>query len=210
MATTSEEAGRAVGEIASAVGEVAQGAERQVRAVEQAKVATEEVASASGVSAQNAQETAEAAVTAGHVAEQGAQAVAKASDAMGAVRDNSVHATAAIRELGAKSEQIEGIVATITGIAEQTNLLALNAAIEAAARPASRAAGSRWWPRRCASWPRSRRRRPVDRRADRRDPGRDGPGGRGGRGRRARTEDGVATVEQARRRSSRWARRSRT
>ena len=31
-----------------------------------------------------------------------------------------------------KSEQIEGIVATITGIAEQTNLLALNAAIEAA------------------------------------------------------------------------------
>jgi methyl-accepting chemotaxis protein len=132
MATTSEEAGRAVGEIASAVGEVAQGAERQVRAVEQAKMATEEVASASGVSAQNAQETAEAAVTAGQVAEQGAQAVAKASEAMGAVRDNSVHATEAIRELGAKSEQIEGIVATITGIAEQTNLLALNAAIEAA------------------------------------------------------------------------------
>jgi methyl-accepting chemotaxis protein len=132
MATTSEEAGRAVGEIASAVGEVAQGAERQVRAVEQAKLATEEVASASGVSAQNAQETAEAAVSAGQVAEQGAQAVAKASEAMGAVRDNSVHATEAIRELGAKSEQIEGIVATITGIAEQTNLLALNAAIEAA------------------------------------------------------------------------------
>src|SRR3954452_10019806 len=132
MATTSEEAGRAVGEIASAVGEVAQGAERQVRAVEQAKVATEEVASASGVSAQNAQETAAAAVSAGEVAEQGAEAVAKASAAMGAVRDNSVHATEAIRQLGAKSEQIEGIVATITGIAEQTNLLALNAAIEAA------------------------------------------------------------------------------
>ena len=132
MATTSEEAGRAVGEIATAVGEVAQGAERQVRAVEQAKVATEEVASASGVSAQNAQETAEAAVSAGQVAEQGAEAVAKASAAMGAVRDNSVHATEAIRQLGAKSEQIEGIVATITGIAEQTNLLALNAAIEAA------------------------------------------------------------------------------
>ena len=34
--------------------------------------------------------------------------------------------------LAAKSEQIGGIVATITGIAEQTNLLALNAAIEAA------------------------------------------------------------------------------
>jgi methyl-accepting chemotaxis protein len=132
MATTSEEAGRAVGEIASAVGEVAQGAERQVRAVEQAKLATEEVATASTAGAQNAQETAEAAVAAREVAEQGAGAVAQASEAMGAVRDSSLQATQAIRELGAKSEQIEGIVATITGIAEQTNLLALNAAIEAA------------------------------------------------------------------------------
>ena len=132
MATTSDEAGRAVGEIAAAVGEVAQGAERQVRVVEQAKAATEEVASASGVSAQSAHETAEAAVTAARVAEQGAAAVAQASEAMGAVRDSSVHATEAIRELGARSSQIEGIVATITGIAEQTNLLALNAAIEAA------------------------------------------------------------------------------
>ncbi|MEA2226402.1 MAG: methyl-accepting chemotaxis protein [Solirubrobacteraceae bacterium] len=132
MATTSEEAGRAVGEIATAVGEVAQGAERQVRAVEQARLASEEVATASGVSARTAQETAEAAVSARAIAEQGAGAVAQASEAMAAVRDSSLHATEAIRELGAKSGQIEGIVATITGIAEQTNLLALNAAIEAA------------------------------------------------------------------------------
>jgi len=132
MATTSEEAGRAVGEIASAVGEVAQGAERQVRAVEQAKLATEEVATASAAGADNAQQTAEAAVSAREVAEQGAGAVAQASEAMGAVRDSSLQATEAIRELGSKSERISGIVETITGIAEQTNLLALNAAIEAA------------------------------------------------------------------------------
>ena len=132
MATSSEEAGRAVGEIATAVGEVAEGAERQVRAVEQAKLASEEVATASVVGAGNAQETTAAAVAAREVAEQGAGAVAQATEAIGAVRDSSLQATEAIRELGAKSEQIGGIVATITGIAEQTNLLALNAAIEAA------------------------------------------------------------------------------
>jgi methyl-accepting chemotaxis protein len=48
------------------------------------------------------------------------------------VRLSSVEATETIRALGAKSEQVTGIVDTITGIAEQTNLLALNAAIEAA------------------------------------------------------------------------------
>lgn len=38
----------------------------------------------------------------------------------------------AIKNLNAKSQDIERIIGTIAGIAEQTNLLALNAAIEAA------------------------------------------------------------------------------
>src|SRR5207302_5108290 len=49
-----------------------------------------------------------------------------------AVRESSAAVTEAIGELASKSEQIGGIVETITGIAGQTNLLALNAAIEAA------------------------------------------------------------------------------
>jgi methyl-accepting chemotaxis protein len=59
-------------------------------------------------------------------------AAEQASTAMRGVHDSSVETTSAIRSLGEKSDQIGGIVATITGIAAQTNLLALNAAIEAA------------------------------------------------------------------------------
>jgi methyl-accepting chemotaxis protein len=51
---------------------------------------------------------------------------------MTAVRESAAAVTEAMRSLGSKSEQIGGIVETITGIAGQTNLLALNAAIEAA------------------------------------------------------------------------------
>jgi methyl-accepting chemotaxis protein len=118
MAATSEETGRAVGEIAHAVSDVAAGAERQVKMVEQARSSSEE--------------TAQAAEEARQLAGEGVGAAAKASQAMRAVRESSVEVSEAIRTLSAKSEQIGGIVQTITGIAGQTNLLALNAAIEAA------------------------------------------------------------------------------
>jgi methyl-accepting chemotaxis protein len=118
MATTSEEAGRAVGEIAGAVGEVAAGAERQVRMVEAARTAAEQ--------------TSEAAEQALVIATEGASASQEATAAMAQVRDSSAEVSEAIRALSAKSDQIGGIVETITGIAAQTNLLALNAAIEAA------------------------------------------------------------------------------
>jgi methyl-accepting chemotaxis protein len=118
MASTSEEAGRAVGEIAQAVTDVATGAERQVQLVEQAR--------------RTGEETGEAADQAWSYAEEGVAASAKATEAMQALRASTGDITQAIRELAAKSEQIGGIVETITGIAGQTNLLALNAAIEAA------------------------------------------------------------------------------
>jgi methyl-accepting chemotaxis protein len=132
MASTSEEAGRAVGEIASAVSDVAQGAERQVRAIEAARSATAEVGAATTSSAESAQETAAAAAEARQIAAEGQQAVAEATEAMRQVRENSGEVTQVMQQLAVKSEQIGGIIETITGIAGQTNLLALNAAIEAA------------------------------------------------------------------------------
>jgi methyl-accepting chemotaxis protein len=118
MASTSEEAGRAVGEIAQAVTDVASGAERQVRLVEETRV--------------SAQETATQANQARDAAQEGGLAAEQASQAMEAMRESTASVTEAMRGLAGKSEQIGGIVETITGIASQTNLLALNAAIEAA------------------------------------------------------------------------------
>ena len=132
MAATSSETGRAVGEVASAINDVAAGTERQVESIEQARRMAVEVASAADSGAVAAHETAEAAARARELATDGAAAVTRATEAMHAVRESSVAVTTAIGQLGQKSEQIGGIVRTITGIAEQTNLLALNAAIEAA------------------------------------------------------------------------------
>ncbi|WP_372789439.1 methyl-accepting chemotaxis protein [Paraconexibacter sp.] len=132
MAQTSDEAGRAIGEIAQAVGEVAHGAERQVRSVESAQRMTEEMVTATTSSAASADEATSAARQARDVASEGAEAVTQATEAMTAVRETSHAVNGVMGDLARKSDQIGGIVDTITNIAEQTNLLALNAAIEAA------------------------------------------------------------------------------
>jgi methyl-accepting chemotaxis protein len=118
IAATSEDAGRAVGEIAAALTEVASGAERQVLLVDS--------------TAQAAATTAEAVEDAQRVAREGVQTAENASDAIEQVAVSSQQVGVAINDLSGRSQRIGGIVDTITGIAEQTNLLALNAAIEAA------------------------------------------------------------------------------
>ena len=132
MASTSSEGGRAVDEIAHAVGDVAQGAERQARMVETIRVSAQESVREATASAEAARTASETAERARRFATEGVEAAEEATRAIQQVEQSSQEVGAAIHDLSERSERIGGIIDTITGIAEQTNLLALNAAIEAA------------------------------------------------------------------------------
>jgi methyl-accepting chemotaxis protein len=132
MARSSEEAGRAVVEITSAIEDLAQGSERQIGVVNDVQRSGEVVGRQMEASIVNAQATADVAASVREVALEGSETAERATAAMREVGASTSAVTGAIRELAGKSEEIGGIVNTITAIAEQTNLLALNAAIEAA------------------------------------------------------------------------------
>jgi methyl-accepting chemotaxis protein len=132
MSATSVDSSRNSGEIAHAVEDVAHGAQLQVRRVEAAKEAAQQVVGVASESSERVRRTVAMADEARSLAQQGVQGAERAGETMHSVLDSSAGVTTAIRELAAHSEQIGVIVKTITGIAEQTNLLALNAAIEAA------------------------------------------------------------------------------
>jgi methyl-accepting chemotaxis protein len=132
MATAAEESGRSVNEIASAIGDVASGAERQVKTVDSAREQTAGMGRDIQASAGLAGETAAAADRARGVATAGLEAAAEATRAMTDVRSAAGTMHDAVESLAGKSERIGDIVRAIDGLAEQTTLLALNAAIEAA------------------------------------------------------------------------------
>jgi len=132
MAATSEQTNRSVGEIATAVQGVSQGAESQARKVTEVAEVVRRMAESLQEAAGQAVETAQAASAADHTASRGREHVDHAQGTMRSIREATQAASQVITSLGQRSRDIGRIVGLITEIASQTNLLALNAAIEAA------------------------------------------------------------------------------
>ncbi|MEI6208592.1 MAG: methyl-accepting chemotaxis protein [Desulfuromonadales bacterium] len=122
----------AANQVQSTAERIATGSEEVAAQSTTVATAGEEMAATSGDIAQNCQLAVEAANLATQTAKKGFDVVQHTIDGIkfrGAkTKENAV----IVESLGARSDQIGEIVATIEDIADQTNLLALNAAIEAA------------------------------------------------------------------------------
>lgn len=118
VSASSEEMSSVAQETSASVEELASSSHQFASSVDQLSASTQEMTNA-------ARQTSE-------LSSKGAVEIKKTIQTMDEINDVVTSLAGNIRDLGHQSEQIDKIVALITGIADQTNLLALNAAIEAA------------------------------------------------------------------------------
>lgn len=127
-----QETSASVAQLSGAITQIATGAEEQAKGVEEAgamikrvSVAMNKVSASAKAGDEEWQSTAASAAEGARQAHETVEGMNKIKRAMEAV-------SVRVSDLGARSQEIGKIVATIDDIAAQTNLLALNAAIEAA------------------------------------------------------------------------------
>jgi len=124
---------RAVAEQVQAIESIATGAQRQTKAVEEAKqVLDQRLAKAIHGVDEAAKQNAQVATEVSAAAESGQVAVHRTIEGIQAIAQATEQVATRVNEMGERSRQIGQIVETINAISERTNLLALNAAIEAA------------------------------------------------------------------------------
>jgi len=112
--------------------ETRQSVEEQQSGTDQVATAINEMVATIQEVATNAGLTASAAQAATEEAQEGTQVVSTTIEVINGLAQEVEHASQAIHQLEAQSENIGTVLDVIRSVAEQTNLLALNAAIEAA------------------------------------------------------------------------------
>ncbi|MDR3561693.1 MAG: methyl-accepting chemotaxis protein [Negativicutes bacterium] len=132
LTASAEQSAQAAHQIAGVIGEVATGAERQLKAVDNTADVVGQMSAGIQQIAANANAVAGTSAQSADAAQQGSKAVEKAITQMSQIETTVTRSAEVVSKLGQRSKEIGAIVDTIAGIAGQTNLLALNAAIEAA------------------------------------------------------------------------------
>jgi methyl-accepting chemotaxis protein len=132
LAVVTREVAEASTRIAASADQTASGLARQEEQTTQIATSIEEMAQSIMEVATRSGEASKAAAASRTDAASGGQVVEETVKEIKQIAADVGLSTAAVTELGKKSEQIGRIIGVINDIADQTNLLALNAAIEAA------------------------------------------------------------------------------
>jgi methyl-accepting chemotaxis protein len=132
LTASTEQAAQATNLVASTIGEVAEGADKQVAAIDTTGTIVEKMSVGIQQAATNVNTVMRISDKTADAAQEGDKSVDAVTVQMSSIERTVTHSAQAVTKLGERSKEIGEIVETISGIAGQTNLLALNAAIEAA------------------------------------------------------------------------------
>ena len=132
LTASAEQSAQAVTQVAGSINGVAQGAEKQLNAVNETSAVVEQMSAGIQQVAVSSNQVAEHSAQAADKAKEGNAVVEKAVIQMANIEQTVNNSAQVVAKLGERSKEIGQIVNTISSIAGQTNLLALNAAIEAA------------------------------------------------------------------------------
>ena len=124
--------GSSTSEILATTTQLASGAAENVVAINETTTTVEEVRQATQLSSQKAKGVAESSQKLASISQTGQKAVEETTAEINRIRVQMESIAKTIVSLSEQSQNIGGIVASVTDIADQSNLLAVNAGIEAA------------------------------------------------------------------------------